>query len=90
MRWAQTLTKLQHFLFTTSPSILPKRFHRVAVANITFEVSSCEHGQSDQEVLAVTPSGRWSLAETTHKEHIKRIGSANLTVGNQGASAEGT
>lgn len=67
-----------------------KRFRRVASANITFEFAGCEPGQSGPEVRDVAPSGRWSLAETTQKEHIEHTGSANLTVGYQGASAGGT
>lgn len=73
--------------FTFNPT---KRFRRVASAVITFEFASCELNSPGPEVHAVAPSGYWSLAETTQKEHIERSSNANLSLGYQGATAGGS
>lgn len=73
--------------FTFNPT---KRFRRVASAVITFEFASDEPNSPGPEVHSVAPSGHWSLAETTQKEHVERSSNANLSLGYQGATAGGT
>lgn len=73
--------------FTFNPT---KRFRRVASVVITFEFASSEPNSPAPEVQDVAPSGYWSLAETTQKEHVERSSNANLSLGYQGASAGGT
>lgn len=67
-----------------------KRFRRVASAKITFDFACCQPGSSGPEVLAVAPSGRWSLAETTQNEYSESRSGVNMSLGYQGASVGGS